>query len=670
MYSPPTPRRDARTPGGLDAPGPCCYLPVGRRDERSDLTRVVISMPPRATHRRHHREAPGGAGDRGSADLREGVRGGVGAGHRRCAAGSPRPGSTTTSAARRSCSRDHELRDGHLRGARPAAGAAIADPVERLKACMEKNIFLVTEGWSKEVTIILHEHETLTGAARRRRSTPARNATSTSSSLRSRRRCGKGRIRRSSDGGGVRVSRPGALDLQVVPARRQAHRRRARRGHGGSAVHRPRAALLTPFTKSGPARCRLRGAGVQHVRSLAPGGRSGPVPQLEGRIARMKTSVGIEALAAGAASPNAASGRSGARPGRGPGQVHRRPRRTRDGGHRPGGGFGGPRRHRRSPMIDGNAIDPAHRDARRWDRDRRGPRQSARSFVQGAVGLPRPCASSTCSTRVTAAPPALMAATEWIASGRPAGVGARRSVRTSRGTASTRRRAHAGRRRGGDAGLRPSGPLCVRPRTQRLLQRGCLRLLAPVGSPRSAGRRPLLDRVLPGRAVRRVPRWREGGGPGDRPPGVPRSRANSWRASRYHVPFCKMAKKAHATSDNAIWTTCSGAFDEAAKAQGKTPRASSARWPLADPVLTCWQHVHGLALLRVRENPPAAGRKSSPASASDSSATAAAAPASSSRASLARTPPSASSGHGCRHARRRRDCSSQRRRSRLPGRYD
>ena len=42
----------------------------------------------------------------------------------------------------------------------------IADPVERLKACMEKNIHLVTEGWSKEVTIILHEHETLTGAAR------------------------------------------------------------------------------------------------------------------------------------------------------------------------------------------------------------------------------------------------------------------------------------------------------------------------------------------------------------------------------------------------------------------------------------------------------------------------------------------------------------------------
>jgi len=41
----------------------------------------------------------------------------------------------------------------------------IADPVERLRVCMEKNIRLVTEGWSKEVTIILHEHRTLTGEA-------------------------------------------------------------------------------------------------------------------------------------------------------------------------------------------------------------------------------------------------------------------------------------------------------------------------------------------------------------------------------------------------------------------------------------------------------------------------------------------------------------------------
>jgi AcrR family transcriptional regulator len=39
----------------------------------------------------------------------------------------------------------------------------IRDPVERLKVCMEKNILLVTSGWSTAVTIILHEHNTLTG---------------------------------------------------------------------------------------------------------------------------------------------------------------------------------------------------------------------------------------------------------------------------------------------------------------------------------------------------------------------------------------------------------------------------------------------------------------------------------------------------------------------------
>jgi AcrR family transcriptional regulator len=43
---------------------------------------------------------------------------------------------------------------------------SIADPLDRLKACMEKNVLLVTHGWSKEVTIILHEHATLTGEAR------------------------------------------------------------------------------------------------------------------------------------------------------------------------------------------------------------------------------------------------------------------------------------------------------------------------------------------------------------------------------------------------------------------------------------------------------------------------------------------------------------------------
>jgi AcrR family transcriptional regulator len=48
---------------------------------------------------------------------------------------------------------------------RPLRGGAHPDPVERLKACMARNIKLVTRGWSKEVTIILHEHDTLTGKA-------------------------------------------------------------------------------------------------------------------------------------------------------------------------------------------------------------------------------------------------------------------------------------------------------------------------------------------------------------------------------------------------------------------------------------------------------------------------------------------------------------------------
>ncbi|MFL5348425.1 MAG: TetR/AcrR family transcriptional regulator [Hyalangium sp.] len=42
----------------------------------------------------------------------------------------------------------------------------IADPVERLRSCMRRNIELVTHGANKEVIIILHEHATLQGEAR------------------------------------------------------------------------------------------------------------------------------------------------------------------------------------------------------------------------------------------------------------------------------------------------------------------------------------------------------------------------------------------------------------------------------------------------------------------------------------------------------------------------
>jgi AcrR family transcriptional regulator len=45
--------------------------------------------------------------------------------------------------------------------------SGIADPLERLRATMARNVELVTTDSSKEVTIILHEHQTLTGAAQR-----------------------------------------------------------------------------------------------------------------------------------------------------------------------------------------------------------------------------------------------------------------------------------------------------------------------------------------------------------------------------------------------------------------------------------------------------------------------------------------------------------------------
>jgi len=43
----------------------------------------------------------------------------------------------------------------------------VADPLARLRECMARNIALVTHDSSKEVTIILHEHQTLTGTAQR-----------------------------------------------------------------------------------------------------------------------------------------------------------------------------------------------------------------------------------------------------------------------------------------------------------------------------------------------------------------------------------------------------------------------------------------------------------------------------------------------------------------------
>ncbi len=44
--------------------------------------------------------------------------------------------------------------------------ATVADPVERLRQCMEKHILLVIRGRDREITIILHEQDSLTGTAR------------------------------------------------------------------------------------------------------------------------------------------------------------------------------------------------------------------------------------------------------------------------------------------------------------------------------------------------------------------------------------------------------------------------------------------------------------------------------------------------------------------------
>ena len=44
--------------------------------------------------------------------------------------------------------------------------ADIRDPVERLEATLEKHVQLVTGGRNKEVTVILHEHDVLTGEAK------------------------------------------------------------------------------------------------------------------------------------------------------------------------------------------------------------------------------------------------------------------------------------------------------------------------------------------------------------------------------------------------------------------------------------------------------------------------------------------------------------------------
>ena len=46
-----------------------------------------------------------------------------------------------------------------------AHAEGLPDPVERFVVCMDRNVKMVTRGKCKEVTVILHEHATLTGEA-------------------------------------------------------------------------------------------------------------------------------------------------------------------------------------------------------------------------------------------------------------------------------------------------------------------------------------------------------------------------------------------------------------------------------------------------------------------------------------------------------------------------
>ncbi|MEZ0312510.1 MAG: TetR/AcrR family transcriptional regulator [Myxococcota bacterium] len=43
----------------------------------------------------------------------------------------------------------------------------IEDPLLRLEECMRRNVLLCTRGWSREITVILHEHQTLRNATGR-----------------------------------------------------------------------------------------------------------------------------------------------------------------------------------------------------------------------------------------------------------------------------------------------------------------------------------------------------------------------------------------------------------------------------------------------------------------------------------------------------------------------
>ena len=98
----------------------------------------------------------------------------------------------------------------------------IADPMERLRTTMARNMELVTNDQSKEVTIILHEHQTLTGTAQKAiNARKKRYVQFLEDAFRQAIASGPDPDDRS-DARRLQLSGNRAVDVQVVPRRRQA----------------------------------------------------------------------------------------------------------------------------------------------------------------------------------------------------------------------------------------------------------------------------------------------------------------------------------------------------------------------------------------------------------------------------------------------------------------
>ena len=267
------------------------------------------------------------------------------------------------------------------------------------------------------------------------------------------------------------------------------------------------------------------------------------------------------------------------RPGR---QIRRRPRRPAHGGRAPARGSGGARGH--------GGASPA-RPRRASIRRRSGcassaprPRSITRSPSRPTCIACSACRSSAaCSRPSTPASAAPRACSPRSTGSRPARRAARRrssSAPTSRATASnTPGEPTQGAGAVAHARLGEPAPARARGRRDRLVRAGRQRLLASALLEGGRRRRAPLGAVLPRRARRRLQ-----GLAGS----VARRRATptSSRARCYHVPYGKMAKKAHRHV-----MQLEGASEAEADASYAAEVATSLR-----PAVAGRQHLHRLVV--------------------------------------------------------------------------